>query len=540
MSTDLDLILIGQSEVVNYAGYSKLPLDRLEVYQELVFPRMVRYRDAFHSHLDLLNTIEHGCSYYEATPEQRRRLLSIWNLPSLGAMHLGNWLHGEGFHVCLINNFDSEWDRFCEAYRNNKKPPLVGLSSTFHLDYSELGRITKRLRSLNSKMSIVVGGAFVNAQTNSKPVSHFETPMRKLGIDYIIHSFHAERDLLNLLKAHIGDYELSNVNNLSYFDLDGSFKSTPSQWNPPLLDSQPVCWNQIEAPFINRTVQVRTSCGCPFSCSFCSYPKVARGFQTMEIDCVKSMLDAVVKIPGVQQIVFVDDTLNLPRQRFREICELLSRYSIEWYSFLRVNLIEEEDVKRMKDSGCQAVYLGIESSNDLILKNMNKSATREQFARGIDLLKRYGIVSVAAFVLGFPGETENTILENIKFIEESGVDFFTLKPFYYMNHTGVHEQRHHFGLTGSGPHWAHHTMNSDNAKLHMLSMFREIRGACYIDADTSLWYLVLLRDAGFSFPQIFEMQTTINDLVRRQLDGNFNDNDPSFDYLAKVLSERKS
>ncbi|MGY8927968.1 MAG: radical SAM protein, partial [Flavobacteriales bacterium] len=112
----------------------------------------------------------------------------------------------------------------------------------------------------------------------------------------------------------------------------------------------------------------------------------------------------------------------------------------------------------MKESGCVGVYLGIESANDTILKNMDKRVTRDNFLKGIKHLNKYGIVSMGAFVLGFPGETEETLNDNLSFIEESGVEFYTLKEFYYMENTPVHEKRDEFGLSGVGSKWKHGTM----------------------------------------------------------------------------------
>ena len=55
---NLDLIVISQSEVVDYAKLSKLPLDRLPIYKDLVYPRMVYYQGGFRSHLDIINKLD--------------------------------------------------------------------------------------------------------------------------------------------------------------------------------------------------------------------------------------------------------------------------------------------------------------------------------------------------------------------------------------------------------------------------------------------------------------------------------------------------
>jgi len=540
---NIDLIIIAQSEIVNYAEYSKLPQDRIDLYKEIVYPRMVRHGGAFLSHIDLLNRLGEGISFQEASPDGRRSLLSVWNLPSLSGMHLANYLLAEGFNTYIINNFDAEWDRLCQAYTSCNKPPLVGISTTFHLGYSELRRICRRLHELDPDMEIVVGGAFVNALMQTDSVSSFQKIMRRYGIDYVLHGFHSEADLRDLLIARKQGGDISAVGNLAHFERsdgpEGKFSATASRWNPPVLDEQPALWDQLETPFVNHTVQMRTSCGCPFSCAFCSYPKVAGGFQKMSLETVRRSLESLLRLHGVKRIVIVDDTFNVPPKRFKGMCRLFAEYDFEWYSFLRVQFIDEETARLMRDSGCKAVYLGIESANDRILQNMNKRATSADFERGVALLRKYGIVSMAAFVLGFPGETERTIRDNRNFIETSGVEYYTLKEFYYMAHTPVHEKRKEYGLSGMGNKWSHATMDSRTAYEHKISLFREVKNSCFIDSDTSLWHLVLLQDAGFSFEMITMMQENINAVIEDQLAGIYDDNHPALHRLERILAESK-
>ena len=66
---------------------------------------------------------------------------------------------------------------------------------------------------------------------------------------------------------------------------------------------------------------------------------------------------------------------------------MFAKYDFEWFSFLRVQYVDEEVARLMKESGCVGVYLGVESSNDTVLKNMNKKATRANFSEGIKNLR---------------------------------------------------------------------------------------------------------------------------------------------------------
>ncbi|MGH7114639.1 MAG: radical SAM protein [Stellaceae bacterium] len=519
---DLDLILVTQSNVVDYDTFSKLPLDRLELYKSMVYPRMVHYQGSFRSHLDYLNHRKFGKFFDEAHYPERRRMLNIWNLPSMSGVHLINYLAQFGFRIRVINNLDAEWDWFCDAYAACPRPPLVGISSTFYLSWKEIGNVARRLRALDPGMDIVLGGAFANAETINGDPEAFAQRMRRLGIRYVLYAFNSETDLRDLLTARRGSGDCAGVRNLAHIDgslKSGGFAPGDKQWHEPLLSlgDCPPTWHRHDLPFLNRTIQLRTASGCPFACAFCSYPTTAGPWQTVRSEHVRAHLDSVMQIPGIDRVVFIDDTFNVPPHRFRELIKIFAEYRFEWFSFLRVQYVDDEIVRMMKESGCRGVYLGIESASDTMLKNMNKRATASQFARGVNLLNKHDIPYLAAFVLGFPGETAATIQENLDFIRDNGVRFYSLKEFFYMPHTSVHQRRKEYGLTGSGGKWSHATMTHEEAAQIKLDIFRSVGTSTHIDPDTSLWYMVYLYDQGYDFAEIERLQGEINGLTKRQL-----------------------
>jgi len=534
--TDYEFILIGQSEVVDYEAFSRFPIDRLEVYRELVFPRMVHYRGRFLSHIDLINQFAHGKSYAEADPTSRRHMLNIWNLPGMSGIHLSNWLNHNGIKTLLINNFDSEFDLLADAYRACTGPkPLIGISGTFYTSYKPVRRITKFLQTLDPDVKVVLGGAFTNATATNHGPQSFEEPMKKHGIDYVLHAFNSEQDLLDLIRHHrLGSFE--EVLNLAYFDTSSDLHLTTECWRDPMLDNTPLGWDRLAMPFVNRTLQTRTVSGCPFSCAFCSYPTSSRGLHTMEIERFEGHLKSLLKVPSISRIVFIDDTFNVPAERFKALLRMFMKYDFSWYSFLRCQFIDEETTQMMVDSGCQGVYLGVESASDLVLSNMNKHATRAEFVRGAQLLSKYGIEKMVAFVLGFPGETRATLDENVRFLDEVSAEYYTLKEFYYMKNTGVHKDRHKYGLEGMGSEWRHDTMDYQTASRHKLRLFSEIEASVFIDPDISLWHMVYMADQGFSKEEVHALQVATNAITKQQLRGVFEDDAPQYATIRKVVA----
>ncbi len=522
--SDIDFIIICQSNVLNLSGLKDVPLDRPELYANLVYPRGAHLKGGFRNHLDVINDWKYGRFYEDSSYSERRELLNIWNLPSASGFHIANVLIEYGINIHIINNFDSEFDIFEDVYSSCKTPPLVGISSTFYLSFKEVGRVAKRICSVDPDADIVLGGAFANAETIEGSVSDFEPQMRKHNIRYVMHSFNSELDLLALINARLKNKDFSKVPNLCFIEGNmktGEFQETGSTWQQPVLDTTPVNWHRLNTDCLNKTLQIRTASGCPFACSFCSYPTTAGGWKTMSDDVVRLHLNSISKMPNIDKLIFIDDTFNVPPHRFKKLLQIFCEYDFEWFSFLRVQYVDEEVVRLMRDSGCKGVYLGFESANDVILGNMNKRAKRADFKRGLELLNKYGIYSLAAFIIGFPGETDETIRDNIEFIENYGVQYYSTKEFFYIGHTSIHEQREKFGLTGMGNKWKHNTMDSVRASEIKLEMFKNIKNSVSIDPDLSLWYLAYLYDQGFSFNEIKQKQTDISLLMSRQLSGDF-------------------
>ena len=77
-------------------------------------------------------------------------------------------------------------------------------------------------------------------------------------------------------------------------------------------------------------------------------------------------------------------------------------------------------VKKMARSGCKGVFLGVESGSNQILKNMKKGAIIEFYKDGVRWLREAGIVTVGSFIIGFPGETEETVSGGDKLVHGSG------------------------------------------------------------------------------------------------------------------------
>jgi len=171
----------------------------------------------------------------------------------------------------------------------------------------------------------------------------------------------------------------------------------------------------------------------------------------------------------------------------------------------------------MAQCGCKGVFLGVESGSNEILKNMKKGAVIEFYKESITWLKEFGITTVGSFLVGFPGETKETVEMTQNFIENSGLDYYFIQPFYFLHHTPIFKRANSFGLEGEGLFWKHDTMDWREAVRYINEMFFEIKGSEFINPDYTLWEYAYLISNGYSDDQFKNYRNEINNLTRDQM-----------------------
>jgi radical SAM PhpK family P-methyltransferase len=271
---------------------------------------------------------------------------------------------------------------------------------------------------------------------------------------------------------------------------------------------------------VRQYANIRTSISCPFSCSFCGFPQHAGPYQTAPVEAIEQELKTLDQIGTVNSVHFIDDTFNFPGKRFKEILRMIikNKFAFQWHSYFRCQFADREMVELMKMSGCEGVFLGLESGNDQILKNMNKAVDIEKYLRGIELLKEYGLITFGNFIIGFPGETRETVKDTIHFIKTSGLDFFRAQLWYCEPITPIFKKKDHYHIKGESFEWRHDTMNAQNASDLIETIFLTIENPTWIpqynfDFD-SVWHLV---HRGMSIPQVKNILKCFNFAVKEKL-----------------------
>ncbi len=178
-----------------------------------------------------------------------------------------------------------------------------------------------------------------------------------------------------------------------------------------------------------------SSRGCVYWCDFCSTVRMfGRGYRMRSAENVVDEMQFIHDKYGIDQVTFYDDAFSVDRERVLKICKELHDRKLDliWDCGTRVDMVDRELMKTMRAAGCIAVWLGVESGSETMLKAMNKSIKLDQTRRAYKIAHEEGLMTIANVVLGFPGETEKTAKETINFVKELNPDdvgFYIATPY---------------------------------------------------------------------------------------------------------------
>ena len=167
-----------------------------------------------------------------------------------------------------------------------------------------------------------------------------------------------------------------------------------------------------------------TSRGCPAGCTYCikhvSYQYSAR------LRSPKLIMDELwqLKKLGINNIHMYADLFTVNRDQVIELCRRMieEEIDIHWTSNSRVDYVDEEMLTLMGKAGCRLISWGIESGNEQILKHARKGAYPDKAERALRWAKKAGIMNWGYFIIGLPGETEETIRQTIDFAKKLPLD----------------------------------------------------------------------------------------------------------------------
>jgi len=186
------------------------------------------------------------------------------------------------------------------------------------------------------------------------------------------------------------------------------------------------------------------------NCSFCGLAgmhKLGNGVRMAEPETVYEHIKRIKSEFGIDRINFQDDIFTFNPKRLAKILKLITPLDIIYRCMGRAGYDTEDTYKMLADSGCTNIAWGIESGSQYILDRMKKQVKVEDNYNVIQWAKKYGITARAFFILGFPGETDETIEETKQFIEWSDPDQTFVSNFVPYPGTKVASCPERYGIT---------------------------------------------------------------------------------------------
>jgi radical SAM PhpK family P-methyltransferase len=447
--------------------------------------------------------------------------------------YLGSYLDRHGFSFDYINRFQLEKEAFKRKLLTDRIR-TIAITTTLHVSAHPILEIIDFIREHNDEAKIIVGGPFISNLPASTDAAGMQQLFEYMGADYYVIQSEGEQALVRILSMLKSGSDPSTIPNIAYRS-GGDYRLTPSEAESNPLEDNMVNYSLFPREQVGQFVTLRTAKSCPFSCSFCGFPQRAGKYKYLPVDLVERELDAIAAIGGVTTLTFIDDTFNVPKNRFQQILKLMidRQYGFRWNSFLRSDHSDDETIALMGEAGCDGVFLGVESGSDQMLLLMNKTSRRRNYLHAIPRLRDAGVTTHANFIVGFPGDTDETVQESVSLIEEAQPDFFRAQVWYCDPVTPIWEKRESYGVQGSAFNWSHDTMNAHQAADLVDDMFRHVRGSVWLPQNGfEMWSLFYLERLGMTRAQVKDFLRTFNRAVAATID----DGAPGPDLLRELAS----
>ncbi len=333
----------------------------------------------------------------------------LWGFP-IGLGYLGSFLEVNGFDVEILDACNEELDISATKERIiQSRASVVGIN-TLAATIKTAVVIAQMVKKLNPTIPVIAGGVHATYD--------YQNLLKNYPIDFVVLG-EGERTLLELMWALKENKHIRNVKGLAYLN-NGEVRTTLPR---PLIDDLDILPyparhlvdfdKYIKTTLLPNALYIITSRGCTHRCAFCSSGHFFRRWRARSpLNIINEMEFLINKYSKIESFIFLDDNFTYDKKRVIELCNLiierkLNRY--KWSCLARVDQVDLEMLASMRKAGCEKINYGVESGSPEILKNINKAITPDMAEEAIETTRKMGIEAMAFFMLGNPGETQETI-----------------------------------------------------------------------------------------------------------------------------------
>ncbi|MBN2383620.1 cobalamin-dependent protein [bacterium] len=347
-------------------------------------------------------------------------------MPELGLLYIAAVLEQNGYQVSFLPSSVLGFDfKALENRLIELRPDLVGVTCTTENRFQSF-ELLRRTKACLPDTHTVIGGPHVT-NTARDTLEHLPE------IDYVVRG-EGELTCLDLCRTLHDGLEVGNISGLSWRDDSGLIIDNPARQPIPDLNELPFparhlvdysAYNfcvDVPGRGILPAANIMTSRGCPFNCNFCATPaNWGRKVRTISPERVLDEIEEVYQHYGARVIWFYDDTFNLSRQRVDAICRGIMdrKLDIAWFCEVRVDLLDFDTLKLMRQAGCFHVAFGIESGSERIRREIvRKDFELDQARQIVDWCHQLQIIANPFFIVSHPTETKIDLEETFAVMKE--------------------------------------------------------------------------------------------------------------------------
>jgi len=371
--------------------------------------------------------------------------------PPIGLAYVAASLINEGYHVQIIdmvaedpdNSYPYRNTHLCYGLTNDAlikrindvSPQIIGIGG-FTSQFSRINEIISAIKTYDNQIQIILGGA------NATALPEFVLTHSKA--DYVVMG-EAETSILELVKViETGNLErLKNIDGLAY-KIKNDIMLNPKTIFEKKIDVIPwparELFNHDKYIKDGVTMPVITSRSCPGQCTFCCVHLMSgKKWRPRNPFDVVDEIENFVSRWAYKNVSIFDDASNVDPERLITICKEVVRRKLDiklsFPSSVIVRFITKELLYWMKQAGAIGLSIPIEHANEYMRnKIIKKGVNLEHVEHVLDWCRDIRLLTFANFVIGMPGETENTLQELVDYVKNiahklDGVSAYLATPF---------------------------------------------------------------------------------------------------------------
>ena len=298
------------------------------------------------------------------------------------------------------------------------KPEIVGITSD-SFSFSYAGEIANAVKEVDKNIITVMGGPHANVFPDA--------PLKHDSIDISVYG-EGELTVIELWNKIEKGESLKDVKGIGYKNNDKIVINPPRELIKN-LDELPFParhlfpmdrYERREKQYLDNIEPIdwmNTSRGCVFNCTFCDTREIFGIYRFRSPENIVDECELLVNKYGIKGVYFREALFTLNKKRVLGICSELKERGLDivWACDSRIDTIDKEMLKSMKDAGCRTVWFGIESGTQEILDYLHKGITVHQIKDIVKLSKECGMKVGGSFMIGIPGETIYQMHKTINF-----------------------------------------------------------------------------------------------------------------------------